>query len=550
MEGWIKRLQPAMANFLPEALGEKVKAVLYRNILKDRLIKYLDSNTNMAFAYTMGSTARGEENEYSDTDVGVVVWTDNDLNCILNNEGRAYRFFGEIVGYYHYNPYHSYVVYQGPLGPMPLDIYYTTEEMYNLMRSSDAVVIVDHMKSVNIEPEQKNIMIQKMILDCFDQLQIARFLHQNGEEHEVVRKLSTLRSTQLLSLLRLVEGYNIPHVKAVRLSELDPEIRDLFIKTFARPNKESIEQAFQAFENLFMRIIQDADVNVFDNDMIDVLSHNIGQEREDVMFSATGNRQQTVVRTSCAYGPDSLMGNKWTSSFLVKVAHIFDTMFQVGFVTYERSTDGKDKVLVIMQDDDSLNFLVNSSTNILEEVFPESIVEHLSPVHLRIKDKSGQSLDIFLTSLSLYYTSRRNDNLMVVDNRGVALSSNETVFKTETDLSKMSRERELIVKGVVRVFRLLSKIKKEDFVTFTHIMDDIRDGQLVPLMKQAGIDPIKDPLFPFTYCQPTAEGVRESVKAAMILFADAYLHIRDEFELHDLDVYMQRAINVVLSFTD
>lgn len=519
-----------MATALPaEARGTKAEAALHRGIVAERLNDSLNGNPHIAFAYTMGSTAQGKENEYSDKDMGVVVRGDDDLNFMLKNAGRGYGSFGELVGYYRYTPYHHYVAYQGAIGPMPLDIYYLTEEMHNLMRSPTAVNVIDHIGTATSKENEQGNAIGQMLFQAHVSLEKAKMQEEKGDFMGVASTLASMRSQSLIHLLRIVEHYAIPHVKAVNLTEFTPEIRDLFVRTFAAPTQESSQDAIRATHALISELLADA------SGMYDIAK--LKQALSEGNVQAFHDTHQEGVKKELR--PISMNGS---------VISAFDALPGVGLATLDSNIQGEQQLMVMMRDDEGLNELVERGRSLIHDAYPASDVEQVTPVHFKVKGKNGEQLDVFLSSSSLYYTSRNRQTLTLVDNRTAPIQNKETVFDSAPEREELQGERELVVKGIVRTFRLLSKINKGEYVTFTYILDSIRNGQLIPLLRHAGIAIEEESIFPLTYAKPTKEGVQNAVLAAMVLFADAYIRIRYTYSMNDLDVYVQKAYDAVKDF--
>lgn len=521
-----------MATSLPaESQGTKSEAALHRGILAERLNNSLYGNPHIAFAYTMGSTAQGKENEYSDKDMGVVVRGDDDLNFMVKNAGRGYGTFGELVGYYRYTPYHYYVTYQGAIGPMPLDIYFLTEEMHNLMRSPSAMTVIDHIGSSTPKEDDRTDTVGKMIFQAHSSLEKARGEESKGDFMAVSATLAALRSQSLIHLLRIVEHYSIPHVKAVNLTEFAPEIRDLFVRTFAQPTKESSQDAITAAQSLLAQLLEDA-TGMYDPAL---LKKALAEDNEAAYHVVTHEDSKQK------WGAESLRG---------AMIGAFDALPGVGLATLNANPKGEEQLMIMMRDDEGLNELVEKGMNLIHAAYPTADAEQVTPVHFKVKDKGEKKLDIFLSSSSLYYTSRNRQTLTLVDNRALPVQMKKTVFDSAPQMEELKGERELVVKGIVRTFRLLSKINKGEFVTFTYILDSIRKGQLIPLLRDAGICTDEESIFPLTYAKPTEEGVQNAVLATMVLFTEAFIRLRDTYKMNDLDVYVQKAYDAVKQFTE
>lgn len=536
----LRERTPMVIPLPQEARGTKIEAILHRDILAERLFASLEKNPHVAFAYTMGSTAQERENEYSDKDIGVVVRTDGDLNYMFQNAGRAYGTFGDLVGYYRYNPYHFYAVYQGAIGPMPLDIYFLTEEMHELMRNSQAKTVVNHIGNTHDSEEHgitvEGTVVENMLLGTYVALENAKIHEKNGDYIKVVDTLDKMRSQLLIHLFRVIEKYNIPHIKAVKLEEFNSEIRNLFIRTFAQPTEEMTKDALVATEALLARLFEDA-----------AKSYNVDSVKAAILELTEGNKKHPHQKTKKKEHEGLTLER--SGSLEEETVQLFNEMVDVGLVTLQKTAKKEKKMVVIMQDDESLNNLVEDGAALIKQMVPDANIRQLTPVHLQISKSNGETLDVFLTSSSLYYTSQKTDTLTWVDNRRTQITSHKTVFDTGPDMPELIGERELVVKGIVRTFRLLSKINKNELVTFTYIMNSIRNGQLIPLMRLAGLDIKNESVFPLTYGQPTTEGTRDAVMAAMVLFAEAYIHIRDLYGIRDLDVYVQKAYDAIKDFT-
>jgi predicted nucleotidyltransferase len=231
-----------------------------RRDIADKLFKLLDKDARVNFALTIGSTANNTENELSDIDVCIVMKDDNGLNGILRELNIIFASLGKMVDYYEYSPYHFYVIYENCI---PLDIYIISSSVYFIIKKTDNKTMVDHSKK-NIGAETTDSDKEEIINKLFLKGWIRTFrLLSKVERNDFVTLiyiLNQIKEDQIIPLLSLIYGYNIPHSKAVKLYEIREDLKNLFIKTYAKPTAESTLEAIRSMAEL-LKIMNNDRVN-------------------------------------------------------------------------------------------------------------------------------------------------------------------------------------------------------------------------------------------------------------------------------------------------
>ncbi len=224
--------------------------------LRQRVIEVFGNDPRVKFAIAMGSSAEGKENNLSDIDICLVMQDDGELNDILRELPQIFPKLGNLVGSYSYNPYHFYVVYEPTV---PLDIYFISSSLYFTMKSDKNKIIVDHSnRDTNVQPKQLQPIStegdnrsekesNEIIADLFLKGWIRTFRLLSKIEKEdyptLAYILNRIREDQIVPLLTSIKHYNIPHSKAIKLEEFDADIRELFLDTYCRPERESCIKA-------------------------------------------------------------------------------------------------------------------------------------------------------------------------------------------------------------------------------------------------------------------------------------------------------------------
>ena len=258
-----------------------------QEMIRRRLIETLDAVNRVIFVLAMGSSAEGKEGRFSDIDICVVMRDDAELNEILGELPEFFPKLGKLVGYYDYNPYHFYAVYEPST---PLDIYFISPSLYFTVRSDKNVKIVDHSNRAAPAAEAKStrpadeILLEKersqtdIIKDLFLKAWIRTFrLLSKVEKNDLVTLiyiLNRIRDEQIVPLLTLIKGYNIPHAKSLKLEELQVEDRTLIAKTFPGPQRPDVINALHTTADLLQQLYQHA-CSTHDLSSLDVFSANV-----------------------------------------------------------------------------------------------------------------------------------------------------------------------------------------------------------------------------------------------------------------------------------
>ncbi len=240
--------------------------------IKKKVIEVFEADERVNLVLGMGSSAEGKENDLSDIDVCVVMKDDAELNEILSELDVLFKEFGNYVGHYQYNPYHFYVIYEPAV---PLDIYFVSSSLYFTVRSDKNKILVNHNHRQvkedtplvgegwnTVKTPEKNSEKTAVLRDLFLKAWIRTFRLlskvEKGDYTTLIYILNKIRDDQLLPLLTQVSGYNIPHVKAIGLDKFGPVERELFAKTYARPDRVSVLEAIQSMAELLKILFEKA----------------------------------------------------------------------------------------------------------------------------------------------------------------------------------------------------------------------------------------------------------------------------------------------------
>jgi predicted nucleotidyltransferase len=239
-----------------------IDVVKMRREIAEKLFVMLDADQRVNFVLTVGSTAQNAETELSDIDICVVMKDDNGLNQIMRELNIIFHSIGNLVSYYEYNPYHYYAIYGGSI---PLDIYFISSSVYFIIRKPDNKIVVDHsQKGVDRELETTagGGKLQRIVKQQFLKGWIRTFrLLSKIRKRDYITLLyilNQIREDQIIPLLVMVSGYDIPHSKAVKLDDFSDTIRPLFIRTFANPSRESTLDAVKAMAEILYLLYVDA----------------------------------------------------------------------------------------------------------------------------------------------------------------------------------------------------------------------------------------------------------------------------------------------------
>lgn len=240
-------------------------------LLRQRVAEVLDHDDRIKFVLAMGSSAEEKENKFSDVDICVVMNDDPELNDVLQQCKDLFSDFGPVVGSYSYNPYHFYVAYESNVF---LDIYFISSSLYFTVRSERNKKIVDHAhrdserKSQATEtPIHENEKIkEKQTQDIARDLFLKGYARTFRLLSKIEKKdyatlayiMNRIREEQIVPLLTLIDGYAIPHAKAINLETFDARLRSLFIDTYCRPERESCitgaRSAIEILKALFEKV--------------------------------------------------------------------------------------------------------------------------------------------------------------------------------------------------------------------------------------------------------------------------------------------------------
>jgi len=204
---------------------------------------------------TFGSTASGSETDLSDTDLCIVLRTDEDLRSFLGESQSLFEAIGPLVGHYNYSPYHFYAVYRNLI---PFDVYCISSSLYFILQaSSKQLVRIDHSTRGRVSVSGGNppkAVVSELLLKAY--IRVFRLLSkvQKGDFVTLIYILNSIRDEQVVPLLSLTYGVDIPHAKSIRLDAFPKHVATLFVQTFPNPTRPSCLKALRASSRLLVRI--------------------------------------------------------------------------------------------------------------------------------------------------------------------------------------------------------------------------------------------------------------------------------------------------------
>lgn len=262
--------------------------------IRQRVIDVFSEDPRVKFAIAMGSSAEGKENRLSDVDICVVMNDDAELNEILSELNDLFPQFGKMVGYYQYNPYHFYVVFEPNA---PLDIYFISSSLYFTVRSDKNKIIVDHSKrdlgkqkkdsssdfAGAIDTKKEKLSPEQIVKDLFLRGFIRTFRLLSKIEKEdyttLAYILNRIREEQIIPLLTSIDGYDIPHAKAIKLDNFNPKLRADFTETYCKPEEKSCIRAVVAASEIMKELFEKASQQYNLNDLRSFVEETYDQIR-------------------------------------------------------------------------------------------------------------------------------------------------------------------------------------------------------------------------------------------------------------------------------
>lgn len=537
---------------LPGETAEPVADISgVRRDLSSHVMEVLGARNDVSVIEAIGSTADDTENRYSDKDLGIVVAGDQAMNRILTDAPEIYASLGDLVGWYAYNPYHHYVVYDAPEGPIPLDMYYLSSRLHQLLTGAETTVLMD-TTGKGVPEDRKPHIVSALLLDGHAGLLEAEQAWRQGAWETAVGLLDSVREQQLIHLLRLVEGYAIPHIKAVQLDRFPSEfVRNRFIESYAQPTADSIAAALQAQFTLFgMLQARGEPYSTVTTDLISAVMtlrgnpESGGIDRYIPRLRAAAETERREAETNLSELPEQLVYARGLE--LLPSSVVQDR-------TLTHLLQGGEREFVLLYRDDAA--LIRGLAS-LPGHFPESRLVFHSPVHVEISGQPGTPpIEVYCISNAVYYTTRKvtNKTLLRRHQSNPGAASPAEWHPSEPAEPIASDPEQIFLKGSVRTFRLLSKINKSDYVTAAYILNDIRRGQLEPLLRSAlpeaaAVAQELSQLYTATFPRPTGSEVTAAVKAMTVLFSWLYERQRRHIGTR-LDDYMHKIHTVVTHYS-
>lgn len=502
-----------------------IRTSLSRNML-DEFSRDPDTKSIRAF----GSTASNTETIFSDMDYSVLVRGDSGLNRAINLSSERYQKIGPLIDWYQYNPYHHYVVFNGDSAPVPLDIYYLPDFVYDNIRKPAETVF----DSTQNSQKEKGFVVKMIETSYVKLLQAVQTLDDDDYE-STISKIDELRETCLIHLLSEVFHYQIPHIKGIKFENfINTDIKDSFINTYAKPTQESCTKSIS---NILFILRQ---VNIksgysFDPDSENEIAQAIEQldlpKIESILFKLTDNK-------------------------LKKDPNNKGVMSQNGIIKTFRDNDSRH--YFITRDDQSLNELLRQPQKMLDSLSlrGKPKFETLSPIHFRFESQSNPTkVDCSIISSGAYYTSIGSSSLVVFEQQNFdqQLSTHtEKIFDRQTTIDKPKQLRELLLKGFIRTYRLLSKMEKNDYPTIAYIVTAIRNEQVIGLIKYLSPSEKESLLQSEDYLnsfpKPTRDDCFQAILSLKNLFTNFYNRYQQLFSDDVFNSFVSKSKNIIDSY--
>lgn len=240
---------------------------------------------------------------------------------------------------------------------------------------------------------------------------------------------------------------------------------------------------------------------------------------------------------------------------------ILETDERVNFVLSVGSTaEAKENELsdvdicVVMKDDKGLNQILRELNILFSRLATLVDYYEYNPYHFYVVYQPTIPLDIYFVSSSIYFIIKNDNNKRIIDH------SNRQLPGKQAERQVMIGG--LFLKGLIRTFRLLSKIKKGDYVSLVYILNQIREDQLIPLLstvngyqiahaKAVRLERFDDrtrELFIKTFCPPTEKDALAAVKATAEILNDLFSKASAEYDLGNLRRFAEQAYRRVMTY--
>lgn len=492
-----------------------------RTELQQFLVDFITINPNIIYAEAIGSTATGTETQYSDKDIGIVVKDDHTFNQLLSQAEQFYGRYPRLVDWYAYNPFHHYVVYDALEGPVPLDIYYLTESQYFLITHPSTRVIDMALNKKEGEELQHDQIIDTLCSVGYQAIEQAERLVQVGNYESALRVIKEYLENKLITLLSLITGQEIPHIKKIDFKTLDPEIVMALRACFGPPTRESLLQSVQSMRNLLHMV------------------------KAFPVKPLSSSRTTFSIRTGATISPStSQLGEAITTHPAIKKILWNESVNAFG---------------VVVNDDDQLLRLANELETLLKNNHMIDRVVRMSPVHWRFLVTSTESTgtwnDIYLTNIAHYQNIKKKNVALKNTGHPFTYGSETSEGEPYQEYVRKQTDQEFyqmqIVKAMIRTFRLLSKVVKEEWMTAGYIVSAIRNDQVIPLLTQTFGDSVPEQLTELllmTYPQPERTQTLQSIRALSQVIAEIYEQQRQKYDLHQIEQFMQHALRGIADF--
>jgi predicted nucleotidyltransferase len=504
-------------------IGSAMASSELRADLDSLLLDFFEREPEIVYAEAIGSTATHTETRYSDKDVVVVLKDDQSFNRTLSSVESVYADHVKFVDWYAYNPFHHYVVYDALEGPVPLDIYYLTQLEYFLFIHPQTVVLEGVVSSTLDQTKRNDELIDELFISGSDMIEAVRPLIQAGAYSEALALMQEYLDNKIVVLLSKVLGKEIPHIKKIDLTALDEEIAQALIACFGPPTYQGLINSIENMSKLFALL----------------------KAKQSNMSDFLPQLSETTIEPDIANAAVEMFGKQLLVHPLVKK------------VLWEQEHN---LLGLVVNDDQNLMKVSSQVSELLAGEERTAEVIQLSPIHWRFHRKQADSEgvwgDVFITTVAHYSNLSKESRVLKGDRGKLRYEAQGTATAFEPHGRKQNKKEMLqtqLVKAMIRTFRLLSKVIKEDWMTTGYIVSAIRNGQVLPLLHEVYGDVfpenIQSLLFD-TYPQPEKSQTITGIRALSLLIADVYKHLSQQYDLKSIGEFMTNSLQGIAGFSD
>lgn len=192
--------------------------------------------------FVAGSLKTDAFTDFSDIDLWLIFSEESGINSFKEEVVKIFSKFGIIMGVYDCTAHHFFVVYKNAV---QIDLNLITAAQYFSIRndSGENQVLFDRQLYVlergQLTARKKEEHVRRLLLVGYSTLErsLSKFLKENY--FVVVRFLDGVRHNSILPLLSFTTGQKKPSAVSLKMDSLGPGLKALFIKSYAKPTRES-----------------------------------------------------------------------------------------------------------------------------------------------------------------------------------------------------------------------------------------------------------------------------------------------------------------------